>query len=266
MTALKSSVVIVSVVRDFAMFHRCVAGNPNNQDCRIKFFDNRDANENVPVLYNRFLDEYDYSRSAWFVFCHEDFELLEPIDGILEGMDDNSIYGPIGGILKPRMRWLLGGVWSGELKGFIVESAKDGSGLRHVGDGSTTGTVVDTVDCQCLVVHSNLIKKHHLRFDGILSFDLYTEDFCLHAYLKSNVLTRVLAVKCHHYSPGSLSQRFFAQKQYLDSKYPDTEAQGSVGYTIGGGKTPFRRMQKKLRRVMDEKCPWLVKLIFKLLP
>lgn len=259
-------VVIFSVVRDLDMFHRCVSANPNNKDCAIYFFDNRDVNERVPVVYNRFLDAYDYSTASWFVLCHEDFEFLEPIGEILDDIDTDSIYGPIGGRLTPKFQWLLGGLWRSELKGEIIESAKDGSGLKRVGDCSPTGTVVDAVDCQCIVVHSDLVRRCHLRFDENLSFDLYAEDFCFGAYVNHMILTRILAIKCHHHSQGRLLPRFFSQKEYLDSKYYSAEFQGVVGYTIGGGRTPFRRLQKRLRRVMDEKCPWLVKLVFRMLP
>ena len=259
-------VVIISVVRDFEMYAKCVSGNSHNANAVLQSYDNKDMRESVPVVYNRFLESYDYSYPAWFVFCHEDFEFLESVAEKLNSVDRQSIYGPIGGRLCPKWQWLLGGLWPGELKGAIIESAKDGSGLKFVGDGSPTGTIIDTVDCQCVIVHSDLVRDGRLRFDEALSFDLYAEDFCLNAAVRMNVVTRVLNLKCHHHSQGTLLPRFFDQKEHLDAKYPNSEAMGAVGYTIGCGRTPFRRLQKKLRKIMDKRCPCLVKLIFKLLP
>ena len=261
----KINVVIVSVVRDFDMYRNCILRNSNMSESILKCFDNRENNENIPVLYNRFLDSFNYEKSAWIMFCHEDFELQEPIGKMLASVDKASIYGPIGGKLRSKRRWLLGGVWYGELKGTILESAKDGSELIRVGNGSATGTIIDALDCQCVIVHSDLVRKYHLRFDEKLSFDLYAEDFCLGAYVNHHVLTRIISLKCHHHSHSKPLQRFFAQKAYLDAKYPTVEIQSTVGYTIGGGRTTLRRFQKRVRNVMDKRWPWLASLIIKLL-
>ena len=261
----QSNVIIVSVVRDFGMYQRCVSDNPLNKGVCLVAIDNRTINDRIPVLYNRFLNRYDYSKPSWIVFCHEDFEFLEAPAEKVKTLDYGSIYGPIGGKLLCRHRWMLGGVWKGEYLGCIIQSAKDGSDRISVGSHVQTGSIVDALDCQCLIVHSSLICAHHLRFDENLSFDLYAEDFCNGAAALCGISTRVLDIKCHHYSYGNLSAHFFDQKVYLDAKYPKEEVFSPVGYTIGGGRTPLRRLQKRLRRVMDEKCPWLVKFIFKVL-
>ena len=39
--------------------------------------DNNEENLPISARYNAFLDGYDYSNPAWFVFAHEDFELEE---------------------------------------------------------------------------------------------------------------------------------------------------------------------------------------------
>ena len=261
-----NTAIMISVVRDFDMYRHCVVNNKYNANVALQMFDNRECNEGIPIIYNRFLNAYDYAVPSWFIFCHEDFEMLEPIGERLKDADVCSVYGPIGGKLCQKFRFALGGIWFGEYKGHVIHSLKDASQMEDVGDCSPTGTIVDSVDCQCLIIHSSLVRDYGLRFDENLSFDLYTEDFCLGAMLNHSILTRILSLKCYHHSKGVLQPRFYLQKEYLDAKYLRSEAFSTVGCTIGGGRTLLRRLQKKLRRVMDAKCPWLVKLIFKLLP
>ena len=181
--------VIVSVVRDFDMYRRCVSENPHNSGLSFVAADNRLENEHVAVLYNRFLDEFDYSSPAWFVFCHEDFEFLESIAEKVGVLDVGAIYGPIGGRLLCRRQWMLGGMWPGEYVGSVIQSEKDGSNQVVIGSAVPTGTIADALDCQCLIVHSSLVQAHHLRFDERLSFDLYAEDFCLDAMVEHGVPT-----------------------------------------------------------------------------
>ena len=67
---------VISVVRDFDTYNRLVKGNPF-YSARTNFvaFDNRVENQGISKRYNSFLDNYDYSKSDWFLFCHEDWEL-----------------------------------------------------------------------------------------------------------------------------------------------------------------------------------------------
>lgn len=262
---LKKSPLIVSVVRDFSMYCKCISENPVCDDCEKWFFDNRIDSKHIPVWYNRALSVVDESTSRWLVFCHEDFMPKESIVACLEHADENKLYGVIGGVLLPRKRWLLGGVWGGEFRGKIVESEKDGSSPLIRGLDVPLGTTVDTVDCQCLIVHSSLVVKYGLRFDEELSFDLYAEDFCLGSFLKHGIVTAILPLKCQHFSRGRLLPRFFDQKSYLDRKYPEAEVQGCVGYTIGGGRTVMRRFQKVMRSYLDRHMPIVVKWCFALI-
>ena len=180
--------LVVSAVRNWAMHEHCIADNLYWAECDVRVLDNRIGNERIPVLYNRVLDGLDCNSSRWLVFCHEDFKPFEAVDPCLVQADERMIYGVIGGILAPRRSWLLGGVWGGAIRGQIVESEKDGACARVHGVKVPLGTIVETVDCQCLIVHSSLVQKYGLRFDENLSFDLYTEDFCLGAYLKHGIL------------------------------------------------------------------------------
>ena len=260
----KADIFVVSVVRDFAMYDKCVAGNPYCSATQCISYDNRTDNRYITVRYNQFLDSYDYTNQAWFVFCHEDFQIRENIADILNGLDADAIYGPIGGGLVPKNQWMLGGLWPGELRGVITQGEKSGDGCSRFGRSVPPGTAVDTVDCQCLIVHSSLVERFGLRFDEKLSYDLYAEDFCMNAYLRHDIKTRIMPIECCHYSMGKVLPRFFEQKKYLDAKYPNAEAFGIVGYTIGGGRTPLRRFQKKARAFLESHCPCLVRILLKL--
>lgn len=257
--------LLVSVVRDMVMYRKCIEKNPFCSDCARWMLDNRDENERIPVLYNRVLDALGDEDSRWLVFCHEDFMLKERLVPLLERADKRRLYGPIGGVLVNKRSWLLGGLWCGEYRGCIVQIEKDGSGARLLGMSVPMDCVVETVDCQCLIVHSSLIRAYGLRFDEALSFDLYVEDFCLGAKLRHGISTAILPLSCQHFSPGNLVARFFLQKEYLDAKYPSAEAFGCVGYTIGGGRTFVRRMQKRIRAFLDRNAKFVVRWYFRLI-
>lgn len=257
--------LIISVVRDWTMYETCLGKNPQLRGCHLIPVDNRETNEFIPVCYNRVLDALTVGQRAWLVFCHEDFQPLEDITATLAGANPERIYGPIGGRLVNQRPWLLGGLWPGVFAGQIETCDKDGGNVGSFGVPVESDTCVDTVDCQCLIVHSSLVERHRLRFDERLSFDLYAEDFCLGARLMKGVETAILPFRCRHWSRGTVLPRFFEQKAYLDAKYPKAEAFGCVGHTIGGGRTWMRRRQKGLRRFLDEKMPWAVPLLLKVL-
>lgn len=255
-----NSPIVISVVRDYAMYDKCIAKNQFVSNCQLEPIDNRERNEYITVCYNRMVEKF-ADADSWLIFCHEDFQFLEDPTLLLERVDKNSIYGPIGGVLKKRFHPLFIEVWEGVFQGLIYESEKDGSGVREVGMSVPTGTQVETLDCQCVIVHSSLLAKHGLRFDEKLSFDLYGEDFCMSAWLEYAVLTRILAMKCQHYSRGCIAPRFFAQLEYLRKKYPKYEAFGVTGYYIGAGRTFVRRFQKRVRSFLDKHCLWFVKFL-----
>lgn len=262
---IMAAVEIISVVRDCEMYNRCISNNLFCSGCGIRMLDNRERNVGVPALYNGTLDSFDYSYPRWLVFCHEDFMPKELLRNALGKAREDRIYGTIGGVLLPKKTWLLGGLWRGEVRGMIVESEKDGTGARCQGVDSPLDTIVETIDCQCLIVHSSLVQKYGLRFDERLSFDLYTEDFCLGAYLKHGIKTAIFPLKCQHFSRGTVLPRFFEQKAYLDRKYPKAEAFGCVGYTIGGGRTVMRRFQKRVRTFLDRHARFAVEWYFKVI-
>lgn len=203
---------IVSVVRNFELYDRLVRNNPFNQGALLYPVDNREKNESVPVCYNRFLNQYDYSKEEWFAFCHEDWEIQEAWLNKIEQLDPSAIYGPIGALMWGRKKIILGR---------ILNSRKDGTGLRTIGMPCKTGTEVGTFDCQCLIIHSSNIRKWFLRFDEKLSFDLYVEEFCINAFENAGLLSRIVSLKCQHYSFGTIHPRFFDGVKHVDNKYPN---------------------------------------------
>ncbi len=260
--------LLISVVRDEAMYQRCIADNKFCDGCELLKFDNRAKNEFISVLYNRALNGLDYSTPRWLVFAHEDFEAREPLAAKLAETDESRIYGVIGGVLKPRKRWLLGGIWPSAFVGQICQTSKtDNSNVIRLGTAAPMNTEVETVDCMFIAVHSSLVERFHLRFDEHLSFDLYTEDFCMNA-AQSGVYGGgqicILPLACCHHSAGNIQPRFFKQLAYLNQKYPTSECFCTVGYTIGGGRTIMRRLQKRVRAFLDQNLHFVVKWYFKL--
>lgn len=215
--------IFISVVRDFLMYKRLVKENKNNGGAYFVMYDNNIENKSVTVRYNEFLNSYDFTNEAWFVFCHEDFQFLEPLSEKLTVMDKDSIYGVFGAL--PRVPGV----------GLQIDSNKDGSGASFRGSTIKKATLVDTVDCACLIVHSSLVLQHRLRFDENLTYDLYTEDFGIAAYERFGVKTFVLPIKSHHYSYGNIMPRFYEQLDYLNKKYSDASRVyvTTTAYAIG---------------------------------
>ena len=246
-----SAVVFVSAVRDFAMHSKCVAANPACAGCEIAAIDNRTANDGIGKLYNRFLDSRSAGEDAWYVFCHEDWMCAEPPGPLLAKADPGAIYGPIGA----RTRLGAFGWPHWELVGAISECEKDGSGMRRIGREVPPGTPLDTFDCQCIAVHSSLVRRYRLRFDENLLFDLYAEDFSIAALENHGVRSLVLPVKCVHFSRGSVGRRYREQEAYLKRKYPRSAHTGTSSWLIGGGGPLLWRLVAGLkRRLRDCRC------------
>ncbi len=202
---------LVSVFRDEEMYRRCIAENPCCEGFTLVPLDNRQENLGIPVRYNGFLDSLE--GEGWVVFCHEDWMPLEPLLPRLEGLDPNCLYGPVGARMEvcPHADFI-------HLSGTIEQCRKDGSRLKRV-RGTWKDAEADTFDCQCVIVHSSLLARYGLRFDPELSFDLYAEDFCAGAWWKHGIPSRILPLRCRHYSGGVLTPRFFRGLDYLREKY-----------------------------------------------
>lgn len=155
--------IFVTAYVDSGLYKRCVTDNPFiKKDSRISTvgYDNSKINKFVSVRYNEFLNSWNYSEDAWFIFCHSDWELLEDITKKLDRLNKGVFYGPIGTKVKNRRRKLIN-----EYRGYCRERSRDGSESRTLScKKQKTGTIVDTLDAQCLIIHSSLIKKYNLRF------------------------------------------------------------------------------------------------------
>lgn len=252
-------VIVVSVVRDSDMYLRCLVKNEMLKSAEYHEISNRSENKGVAERYNEFLDGYDYTRPAWFVFCHEDFEPREDFPQLLSRCDPNCLWGPVGTRVTVRRKWFLGGNWCGEIFGNFEESDKTGEMWIRSGRNIPDGSEVDAFDCMCLIVHSSLVRRHHLRFDPILTFDLYVEDFCMNAKGSHGIQSRLLPFYCRHWSHGTVTARYHRLRSYLFAKYPHDEIFSSPGYGIGGGRTTLRRLQLRFRRMLDNNCPLLAK-------
>lgn len=232
------SVSVVSVVRDKDMYSRCVKDNHFLEGCRIVAVDNRSENLPVTRRYNDYLDALD--RDEWIVFCHEDWEALEPLLPLVEGLDPSYLYGPIGVFVEEKTREDVMIV-----RGGILQSRKNGCRLSTIRGKDPEGRV-DTFDCQCLIVHSSLVRMHHLRFDEHLCFDMYVEDFCVSAYEEAGIESRAVSISCHHHSEGSIAETFREALGYVRRKWAVSRKRYAtiVGHLNTFGGDPSRRVYK----------------------
>lgn len=205
--------VVITVGRDKEMYNRCVGNNPYMAEARHVFIDNTESNLGISQRYNHFLDTYDYRLPTWFVFCHEDWEIKQDLS-FLNNLDKSCLYGPIGALFQDTPT--QGAYW---LYGQIIQSDKLGHSACRRGILLNKPHLVDTFDCQCLIVHSELVKKYHLRFDEKLFFDLYVEDFCIEAMEKNNVVSKAIQIACQHFSNGNIGPCFYEGMDYLNRKY-----------------------------------------------
>jgi 2-polyprenyl-3-methyl-5-hydroxy-6-metoxy-1,4-benzoquinol methylase len=118
-----------------------------------------------------------------------------------------------------------------------MDKSRDGLKKRAIkGMNSRTGVLVDTLDCQCAIVHSSLVEKYNLCFDENLKFDLYIEDFCINAKINHDIESNILNINCcHHSIIDNMDERpsYFKMLKYFNKKYKDHIFSGTVGL-IGG--------------------------------
>ena len=239
-----SLVSVVSVVRDRAMYRRCLEDNRYCSGMNLVPCDNRECNNPIPVCYNKFLVEYDCAKESWLIFCHEDFELQEDVAPLLGQFDKNSMHGVVGAARKG-----FAGFGMQVIYGNMTEINRDGSGRTwNPGQKIYRAVEVETFDCCCLIVHSSLVEKFGLRFDENLLFDLYVEDFCALAKVKYGIRSYVHPVKCCHHSGSRATDRLLRHLPYLKDKYPDNCFVGTLTYF--GTPTWQKRLQDRVVSAM----------------
>lgn len=228
-------IILVSAVNDYARFDRCVRKNPfimQRTDLRIVDIDNTRENVAIPKRYNAFIENYDFAKPAWILFCHCDWELMDDLGKWLKGADVEAVYGPIGArkiVVNGRVSWTFcGGVY---------ERRRDGSDFRKIarfGDRSPA----ETLDCMAFAIHSSLIEKSGFRFDERLSWDCYIEDACIRIGKAGKKVLPMGVVSCHwsgyHITPPSYETAL----KYMREKYPNEIYAGTVSF-IGG--KPIRK-------------------------
>ena len=232
-----SKINFISVVRDFDLYSQFFTNNEFVNKYNLIDFDNNKENLGIPQRYNDFLNSYNYSDASWFIFCHEDFYLKEDICDLLNTLDENNIYGPTGAYISDNFT-----VESNKksfsipfriCKGQIIQRNKKGENTQVIGTKQEIPSLVDTVDCQCLIIHSSLIQKYNLRFDENLTFDLYSEAFSIEAKEKYQINTFAIQVNCEHWSEGNIGERYYKGINYLNNKYPNSLYAGTCSL-IGG--------------------------------
>lgn len=238
--------VVVSVVRQLDMHRKFFRTNQAFVGAEHVMIDNRKDNLPIPMRYNAFLGGFDYSRPAWILFAHEDFEVGESFISKLAGSDRDSLWGVIGG----RRRSLFGFGISGHY-GSIIDADRSHPGrYDRVGKAVRKGFPVETFDCCALIVHSSLVQRYGLRFDPKLEFDLYVEDFCAMAKVKHGIVSRILPFKATHHSLSVPQKRYYDLLPYLRQKYPHNCFTGTCSYI--GTMTPMMRFQRWLMGRAEE--------------
>jgi SAM-dependent methyltransferase len=125
---------------------------------------NNVTNEPLPKFYNKTVQEH-LNEDVWFVFCHQDFVILEDLSLHLKDKDTQSVYGPIGVRLSVD-----------HFLGEIIQTNNQPIGTRLLKD-----EVVQSLDAQCLIAHASVFRQG-LRFDEEFAFHFYDADFCMKAY------------------------------------------------------------------------------------
>ena len=219
---------IVTVVNNHNLFVDTIKENPFMNAFPVHAYDNTSENIGLSKRYNDFLSN-NMPDDAWLVFCHQDFCFQEDISSKLAELDPSCLYGPTGtGPVKQLVfitsfsrfgveRFRLG--LYDRTKSFGRITQKTPGKVQQRGRFIRKPTVVDTVDCCCLIAHSSLINKYSLRFDEKLSWHLYVEDFCLNARMHHGVRTKAVQLECVHLSGGNPDTHFESDLVYLKTKY-----------------------------------------------
>lgn len=218
-----SDITVVTVYITPEMYRAFFTSNPHFSDCRLIGIDNRQLNRGLPSIYNEIIQS-DRNRDCWLFFLHEDLQVKSSLAAIGE-LDRGFVYGTFGVRLEGRAPVPYGR---------HTCSDKDGSNAVEAGIAIDAPVAVQTLDCQTLLVHTSLLAQYpQLRFDEKLSFDLYGEDFCIHARERYGIESRVFPLEFQHYSHGNITQRYRDGLRYLAGKYPNVAVPGSCSF-IGG--------------------------------
>ncbi len=252
----KVRVNFITVVNNWQMYDKLIKENlfiKDRSDITTNVYNNVEENKFISVRYNEFLNSFDYSEESWLIFCHNDWELLEDIMPILFELDKGCIYGPSGSKLYKE-----GDKYTGHLIGICSEKTKTGEGFRKISIVEDN-MEVDTLDCQCVIVHSSLVEQYSLRFDENLEWDLYVEDFCINAKEKYNIIINAIVFDCCHWSnvfKDGVPNSYYKTLEYINKKYQNSVYSGTNSL-IGGGKIKLMSVKEaafyRLRKGLNGK-------------
>ncbi len=232
-------ITIISVVNDYNLYNKLIKNNAFIENCKninLADIDNTINNDFIPKLYNNFLNKYNYTKESWFLFCHNDWQLLEDINPIIQKLDKNCLFGPIGSKF-----FIIKNKYYSPFIGHCLEKERNGNKIYKTGELSLNFEEVDTFDCQALIVHSSLIEKYNLRFDENLTWDLYVEDFCINSRLKYDIKSYATHIDCCHWSGyHKVPATYFNSLDYLNNKYPNVLFSGTCSL-IGGLKNTYEK-------------------------
>lgn len=217
-------VVVVTVVRDKAMYQRCIGDNPVLKDMQIIIGDNTVENRPVPYHYNKAIEAILAQKEpCWIAFIHEDFKPFEPLEEVLADADTAALWGPQGATTKR----FMGFPYKSYMIGCVLANAKDGSRRGVYGLCRVNGVPTETFDCACVFAHSSLLERFPtLRFDESCAFDMYAEDLCYQAE-QLGIPRRILQFGCVHNSLGDFSTGHYQEaRAYCQRKHPTLRISG----------------------------------------
>lgn len=253
---------LVCVYNNRDIFFKVVKSNNHIGSCELFAFDNTLENAPITRLYNKFIDENIIKSDVmlnsfqhliderqcdpacpadggngsserrdddfWCCFIHQDFGFMENVDLVVEKLNPNYIYGPVGVKIFKGLFWgkrhdveCVKRGFKTELKltfGRILQGGDD-FGLKKHGRLALFQPTVDAIDCCCIIVHSSLLRKYNLRFDEHLNFHMYAEELCYRAKKDYKIKTKVIQTKCFHLGKGCLDDDYQKSVQYLKEKF-----------------------------------------------
>ena len=197
--------------------------NPRLDGIDVDLIDNRVRGAGLPELYNEVIEAH-LGEDCWLFFVHEDFEIQGPLFD-LASLSRDVVHGTFGVRMRGHVPVAIGR---------HVCSQKDGSKPVKVGEEIEEPTWVDTIDCQSILLHTSLLRRHEdLRFDEMLTFDLYCEEFCLNAQVNFGIPVLIAPLRFQHYSHGRITDRYHRGLDHLARRYPNCAMPGTCSF-IGG--------------------------------
>jgi len=212
-------IAFVCVSNNELIYSQSILSSAYMTEHDIYKFDNIKENIPIPIRYNDAIRQLLSSNyQGWVFFVHNDFSLLESADDIVKKLDKKNLYGPIGAIISENKKRTVGQILQGDKGRFI-----------YFGNPIIAPTLVDTVDCQCLIINTDLLRNTGLRFDEnkSLSFHQYVEEFCLNASINYGIRTYSVPLKCKHLSWGKVDQSLYQALNYIELKYPNKRWAGT---------------------------------------